>query len=153
MTGNSVLVSKLLQLLHLCQYMIPSHHSMLWLFTLQMRNNHTRINLKPHTLKNSVAVDDFWLLLLVPHELWNTNVRVQWNLPITNITLERWHNHIASIMDNADISKFTKELKEDNSLNQMKIVHDLTGMENQPQRTKLKRLTNAFKKQLETTKR
>ena len=41
-----------------------------------------------------------------------------------------------------DISKFTENFKEDNSLNQIKIVHDLIGMENQPQRTKYNEVEN-----------
>ena len=75
------------------------------------------------------------LQLMFPHELWNINIRVQEDLARTNNELEGWHTRFSSsfLYYHAHFSKFIKKLKQDSSLNHLKMAHRIAGVPNPPQ--------------------
>ena len=71
---------------------------------------------------------------LFPHALWNMNVRVQEDLPRTNNDLEGWHTRFSGsfLHHHAHIWKFIDKLKQDSSLNHLKMAQMVAGAQNPP---------------------
>ena len=64
---------------------------------------------------------------MFPHELCNMNIRVQEDLPRTNNESEGWHTRFSTsfLHYHAHIWKFIENLKQDSSLNYLKMAHEI----------------------------
>ena len=68
---------------------------------------------------------------LIPHVLWNMNIRVKEELPRTNNDLEGWNTRFSGgfLHHHAHIWKFIEKLKQDSLLNHLKMAQGVVGIQ------------------------